>query len=50
MVRVTIEIVAMIIGMMVNGEEKEMVVKMGNIYLDLLPRSNGWIVGFFCPH
>ena len=29
MVRVTIEIVAMIIGMMVNGEEK--VVKMGNI-------------------
>ena len=31
-VRVTIEIVAMIIGMMVNGEqEKEKVVKMGNI-------------------
>ena len=29
--RVTIEIVAMMIGMMVNGEEKEKVVKMGNI-------------------
>ena len=49
-VRVTIEIVAMIIGMMVNGEEKEKVVKMGNIYLDLLPRSNGWIVSFSCAH
>lgn len=30
-VRGTIEIVAMISGMMVDGEEKENVVKMGNI-------------------
>ena len=34
-VRVTIEIVAMIIGMMVNGEEKEKVTNMGNTLIKI---------------